>query len=623
MTAQHIYDPALVTLSVVVAAFASFTALDLASRARASPRARLLWLGCAALAMGGGVWCMHFVGMLALVMPMPVAYDVPLTLLSLALPVLVTGAGLVAAEGYRVRPVALPLAGVLMGLGIVTMHYMGMAAMRMGGSIAYDSLLVAASVAIAVAAATAALWLAFRTDALWERVTGALLMGVAVSGMHYTGMAAAAFRMDHGAAAPVDGIAPVGLAVTVAAVTLLVLLFALAASARDRANAVRAEREAEQLAVSERRFRSITANSGDVIAVTDADGVFRFVGASTRALLGRDPDWLLGRPLPELLAPSDAEEGRRLLRLAQELARPVVGQLVVPHADGSPRDMELTVVDRTRDADVGGLVVTLRDLTERKRLQESLARASRLATLGTLAAGVAHEMSQPLNVIRLWSGEGKAMLDDDPLEPERLREVFDLIGEQTRRMREIIDHMQLFARADAAAAAGPFDAAGAVASAIALVERQFAPQGVVIDWRPPPAPLYVSGRPVQLEQVAVNLLTNARDAILAARGRGEREAGTIVLEMSAGEGSTAVLTARDDGGGIPPEFLDRLFDPFFTTKEVGSGTGLGLSITHGIVESMGGRIEVSNATAPGGRRGACFTIRLPAVRAAETAESRA
>jgi NO-binding membrane sensor protein with MHYT domain len=140
MTMSGYYDPLLVILSVAVAILASFTALNLAGRLLAADRpARLWWLVAAAVALGGGIWSMHFVGMLALVMPMPATYGVQLTLLSLLLPIVVVGAGLFILSRFGNGLVPLLTAGVLAGLGVVVMHYGGMAGMRMPGvSISYD-----------------------------------------------------------------------------------------------------------------------------------------------------------------------------------------------------------------------------------------------------------------------------------------------------------------------------------------------------------------------------------------------------------------------------------------------------------------------------------------------------
>src|SRR4051812_34460968 len=196
------YDPSLVALSILVAGFASYTALDLGGRVALAqgpthhkPTHRVpthpIWLAAAALTMGGGIWSMHFVAMLAFELPMPVSYDVGLTVLSLVLAILGTsGSFYVISSPGAWRP-RLLLSGVFMGLGILAMHYTGMAAMRGPVELSYDPLWFALSVIIAIGAATAALWLAFGTTDPGQKLAAAIIMGVAISGMHYTGMRAA------------------------------------------------------------------------------------------------------------------------------------------------------------------------------------------------------------------------------------------------------------------------------------------------------------------------------------------------------------------------------------------------------------------------------------------------
>src|SRR5262245_8037572 len=197
------YDPKLVALSFAVACFASYTALDLGTRiTESSGWSRRAWLATAAGAMGGGIWSMHFIAMLAFVMPTPVTYDVGLTALSLVVAIAVTGVGFYVMGTRQATALQLALSGMFMGLGIVAMHYTGMAAMYMAAHLHYDTVFVAISVVIAIGASTAALWLAFRTAVVWQRAVAAIVMGLAISGMHYTGMAAAMFSA-HGDAAHV------------------------------------------------------------------------------------------------------------------------------------------------------------------------------------------------------------------------------------------------------------------------------------------------------------------------------------------------------------------------------------------------------------------------------------
>src|SRR6476646_10212231 len=194
MVVTGTHNTYLVALSILVAAFASYTALDLGGHvAGARGLARRVWLVAAAITMGGGIWSMHFVAMLAFIMPIPMSYDIGLTTLSLMVAILVTGAGFYVISRKSASPLRLVFSGIFMGLGIVTMHYTGMAAMRGHAELSYDRLFVALSLVIAIGASTAALWLAFRTTDPWQKLAAAVVMGLAISGMHYTAMRAAIF----------------------------------------------------------------------------------------------------------------------------------------------------------------------------------------------------------------------------------------------------------------------------------------------------------------------------------------------------------------------------------------------------------------------------------------------
>src|ERR1700720_3987884 len=194
MVVTGTYDPFLVALSILVAIFASYTALDLSGHVEPTHGfARRVWLVAAALTMGGGIWSMHFVAMLAFTMPTPMSYNIGLTILSLVIAIVVTGVGLYVISRRSASPLRLVLSGIFMGLGIAGMHYTGMAAMEGHAELSYEPLFVALSLVIAIGAATVALWLAFRTTDLGQKLVAAVVMGLAISGMHYTAMRAATF----------------------------------------------------------------------------------------------------------------------------------------------------------------------------------------------------------------------------------------------------------------------------------------------------------------------------------------------------------------------------------------------------------------------------------------------
>src|ERR1700720_971599 len=240
MVVTGTYDPYLVALSILVAAFASYTALDLGGRvaaARGFPRR--VWLAAAAITMGGGIWSMHFVAMLAFIMPRPMSYDIGLTTLSLVVAMFVTGGGFYVISRHSGSLLRLVLAGIFMGLGIAAMHYTGMAAMREHVELSYDRIFVALSLIIAIGASTAALWLAFRTTDLGQKLIAAVVMGLAISGMHYTAMRAAIFT----AHAPVHeaqvnaSLDPIKLALGIAGIPFIILAIASVASLFERQRA--------------------------------------------------------------------------------------------------------------------------------------------------------------------------------------------------------------------------------------------------------------------------------------------------------------------------------------------------------------------------------------------------
>src|SRR6202011_599095 len=248
MVVTGTYDPYLVALSILVAAFASYTALDLGGRvAAARGLARRVWLVAAAITMGGGIWSMHFVAMLAFIMPTPMSYDIGLTTLSLVVAIFVTGGGFYVISRRNGSPLRLVVSGIFMGLGIAAMHYTGMAAMQGHAELSYDLLFLTLSLVIAIGASTVALWLAFRTTDLGQKLVAAVVMGLAISGMHYTAMRAAIFTA-HGPCheAQVNAsLNQTNLALAIAGITFIILAIASVASLFERQRAEEALEKAQ------------------------------------------------------------------------------------------------------------------------------------------------------------------------------------------------------------------------------------------------------------------------------------------------------------------------------------------------------------------------------------------
>jgi C4-dicarboxylate-specific signal transduction histidine kinase len=253
---------------------------------------------------------------------------------------------------------------------------------------------------------------------------------------------------------------------------------------------------------------------------------------------------------------------------------------------------------------MGDLRETAQELRDK---QEQLVQAGKLATLGELTTGVAHELNNPLNNIGLFIGNVIDHLELGRVDPERIKGDLGKAVEQVRKATEIITHLRTFGR-PAPVQLERVDVDEVIARSLSLVHEQLRMRAIDVSVQRT-GDLHVLGNAIQLEQVFINLLTNARDALADADRR-------EVAITAAEEGEKVSISVADSGPGIPPEIAQRIFDPFFTTKEVGGGTGLGLSITYSIVKEHGGQIWVDGR--PG--EGAVFHIEVPRAREQVEAE---
>src|SRR5438876_3078677 len=595
------HDPVLVALSVLIAALSSYTALDLATRMRAaSGFASLGWLGAAAVAMGGGIWSMHFVAMLAFSLPgMDISYDPLLTLLSLAIPILVAAAAFVVVSR---RSNALVVSGIGMGLAISGMHYTGMSAMRMAASIHYDPVWVVLSIAIAIGASIIALRLAFHMTSVLERISAGVVMGVAISGMHYAAMQGSSFvpadavlgRAAHGAV----GQAP--LAFLIAGTTVVVLIIGLAAAVYDRSSAERADREAEALRRSEERFRLLVEGVADhAIFMLDPEGRVANWNLGAGRLIGYG-DEIVGTHYAILHADEDRDSGipdAVLLDAKREGKSTGEGWCV--RKDGSHFWAETTIrVVRNERGETIGFAKIVRDVTERRRAQEALERtrdalaiSQKMETVGQLTGGVAHDFNNILAVIL-----GSLELAKKRLQPEdpRIHRLLDNAIQGALRGASLTQRMLAFARKQ--------DLKPVVVDVRELVRGMTAllkfDAGVRIETPFPMELPKVKVDANQLELAVLNLAVNASDAMPTG--------GVITIaareEQSAEEVETkryVALSVTDSGCGMDDETLKHAQEPFFTTKGVGKGTGLGLSMVHGLAEQSGGRLVLKSRLGEG------------------------
>jgi PAS domain S-box-containing protein len=412
---QH--DGSLVVVSVLVAILASFAAHDLATRIRSSSgRLRYAWLAAAAFAMGGGIWSMHFVAMLAFRLPgIEIGYDLGLTAISLMLPIAVTAFGFYVASTQQLGPRSLTVSGLVMGLGIAGMHYTGMAAMRMSGTLHHEVPWVVLSILIAIAASIVALRLAFTHTTLPQRLVAAVVMGIAIAGMHYTAMHGAVFTYPATIDPNLDiGVGYKQLALWITGTTVLILILALAAAMFDRQLADLAEREAAALRQSEERFRLLVNGVTDhAIYMLDLEGRVANWNAGAERLHGFDAGEIIGCHFSRLYIEDDKRADVPSHALKTALATGKFEQEGWRLRKDGSRFWANVIIEPVRNekAEVVGFAKVTRDITERMRAQKALdeaqtalAQSQKMEAIGHLTGGVAHDFNNLLMAIpAVWS----------------------------------------------------------------------------------------------------------------------------------------------------------------------------------------------------------------------------
>jgi len=300
---------------------------------------------------------------------------------------------------------------------------------------------------------------------------------------------------------------------------------------------------------------------------------------------------------------ADYEQDRR--RLARQTGRLDNSRRAVLHIlqDSHKDKLRLEASRKAMIHIMGDLQETTAEMRRREQelrdKQEQLVQAGKLAILGELTTGVAHELNNPLNNIGLFVGNAIDLIELGGANTEQIVRELRQATQQVRKATEIISHLRTFGRA-APVRREPISLRQVIDRSLSLMQEQLRLREIEVTVDLGPEEPVVLGNPIQLEQVFINLLTNGRDAVADSPRKAIRISGSV--------GSTMVEVAFiDTGPGIPPGLEPRIFDPFFTTKEVGKGTGLGLSITYGIIKEHGGTISV--VSPPG--EGATFLIQLP------------
>ncbi len=355
-------------------------------------------------------------------------------------------------------------------------------------------------------------------------------------------------------------------------------------------------REMEKALRGQEEFqRYLLESFPDLILVMDLNGRYSFVSSRIHDLRGYKPEDLLGKRVeeeqdysPELFALyRDLITGRKMFGSCDYSAR---------HRDGSWRTMRASA-SPLFDAEnkLSGAIVSVRDITVEKKLEQQIIQSERLAAMGQMIGGFAHELNNPLTSIL-----GMSELLQEGEAPEVVRKQMVVLQQQARRAAEIVQNLMYFSRPPAPGKT-PIDLGELVQRTLHLHAYSLRKSNITVDFLKETSVPAVSGDAHQLMQVFLNLILNSEQAMREVRDRG-----TLRIRIEKQEKSVSVIF-QDDGPGISPDILPNIFDPFYTTKRPGRGTGLGLSISKAILREHNGNVEATSG--PGG--GALFTVTLP------------
>ena len=395
----------------------------------------------------------------------------------------------------------------------------------------------------------------------------------------------------------------------------------------------------EKTTVSRDYVTNIIANMNDIMIVVSQDGVIRMTNRACEDLLGYTETELLGKPISLISNERksfakplafDALISKGAFRNVERIAHTKTGEKIPILLSGAimfddeNRVQELICVALDMRERLESEAALKKSYEELQLTQSQLIQSAKLASIGELASGVAHELNQPLMVVRGVFQLVKRSIGKNNIGTDELLERLEPIERNTKRMMNIINHLRTFSR-QSGMAFEPVDGNKIIEDSLLMISEQLRIHDIEVKKDPDVDLPKIKGDANQLEQVFLNLITNARDAILQrsevsgkkSENRGRLEIITRMGETDNHQSSTngqqsqnfAEILIRDNGGGIPADRVDKIFDPFFTTKEVGKGTGLGLSISYGIIKDHQGEISVAE-TSP---TGTTFRIRLPIV----------
>lgn len=385
------------------------------------------------------------------------------------------------------------------------------------------------------------------------------------------------------------------------------------------------------LRVSEEKYRQIYENATDGILLIQK-GIIVLINPTMVDLLERLPRDVIGKPLKEFITSDNADQVQLYFE-KDGLSSDTSFEIVITTKSRSKKWLELKINTINWDEEPGSLVfasnITLRKLAQlnltelnknlKKRIevevekakaqQQLLIQKSKLESLGELSAGLAHEINQPMGGISMGLENIMYKISNKELTSDYVESKIKFLFKDIERIRKIIEHVRTFSRDQQKTDKEIFDINSVINNTISLINRQYTNHQVDLQFEKPNIKLTTVGNPFKLEQVFLNLLSNAKSAVDKRATQNDKPF-TKQIKISCNTDDKFIyIKVKDNGIGIPMEIIDRIFDPFFTTKDEESGTGLGLSISYGIINEMRGTIEVESIP----KTHTEITIKLPLI----------
>ena len=607
------HDHIVVLFSLIIAFFASVVSLDLVSQIESVSRLRRAWIGLGAVTLGGGIWAMHFVGMMALRIDVAIGYEFWTTLLSFMVAVVFVGVALLLVCECRRSFKVTTMVGLFLGSGIAAMHYLGMAAIRGEVEIAYRPGLFALSIAVALGAATFAMWISGglaagnNDNVIFRKAAAALAMTLAIPGMHYTGIAATVFLPAPGLSDPAAYMGAKLLLFPVAGFSLFIFGISYSVSAYHKGQTQAIQRQHDRLAEAHLFLRQLMVSLPAPIFFRDMEGRYIAVNLPFERLFGLEGGAVEGKTALEL---GDIGGGalRELDRQARECMENGQGQFEtsVTRPDGATRDFMVTVsLFHGKDGKPAGSAGAMVDLSEMKFIHRQLSLAHDEAKAATKLKDqfvnlVSHDLRSPLSSIKMMVN----LLGHGSLPEEKKEEILQRLRLVADGMVMLIDQLLDISRLQTGVILPkkrlvhirPF-----VGDLIENIRPQAERKGVAV-FNEVPDDYQVFADRALFGEVVANLLANG----VKFTRKGDR-----INVLPSPEGG---LIVADTGVGVEPEILPNLFRAEVKTSMPGTagekGTGLGLPYCQDIMKAHGGSITVESTPGQGSR----FHLILPEMR---------